>query len=91
MTFGAFGYGGKGACTDYAPFHQVDIALVNLGLVDVVGNYQGVMPANHGTCVSEITDGTSNTLLLSEDAGRPRLLAGGPAGPGPDYRLYGLN
>src|SRR5216683_2562547 len=87
MTVGGFSYGGKGACTDYAPFHQVDIALVKLGLVDVVGNYQGVLSQNHMTRVSEITDGTSNTLLLSEDAGRPRLWQAGQ--PGPDQVVWG--
>jgi prepilin-type N-terminal cleavage/methylation domain-containing protein/prepilin-type processing-associated H-X9-DG protein len=82
MTHERFAYGGKGACTDYAPTREVDIGLVNLRLVDRVGNYQGVMPQNYMTRLSEITDGTSNTILLTEDAGRPRqYLAGMKSGP----------
>jgi prepilin-type N-terminal cleavage/methylation domain-containing protein/prepilin-type processing-associated H-X9-DG protein len=87
MTHDRFSYGGRGACTDYAPFVEVNIALVNLDLVDRVENYQGVMPVNHMTRLSEVTDGTSNTLLLTEDAGRPRLWQAGH--PGPDNTLAG--
>jgi prepilin-type N-terminal cleavage/methylation domain-containing protein/prepilin-type processing-associated H-X9-DG protein len=87
MIHEKFSYGGKGACTDYAPFVEVDGALVNTGLVDQVGNYQGVMPVNHMTRLCEITDGTSNTILLTEDAGRPRLWQAGL--PGPDNALPG--
>jgi prepilin-type N-terminal cleavage/methylation domain-containing protein/prepilin-type processing-associated H-X9-DG protein len=81
MTFGSFAYGGKGACTDYSATMAVDPALVNLGLVDRVGNLQGVMAENFMARHRDITDGTSNTLLIVEDAGRPRQWRVGTAGP----------
>src|SRR5262249_9137906 len=82
MTHGKFAYGGKGACTDYAPTQEVDTVLARLGLVDPVGNNKGVMPQNFLTRLKDITDGTTNTILLTEDAGRPRQwLAGSRSGP----------
>jgi prepilin-type processing-associated H-X9-DG protein len=39
------------------------------------------------TQLRDITDGTSNTLLLVEDAGRPRFWHAGHAGP--DQSIYG--
>jgi prepilin-type processing-associated H-X9-DG protein len=35
--------------------------------------YQGILVPNRMTRLSEIRDGTSNTILLTEDAGRPAL------------------
>ncbi len=81
-TVGDFAvYGTKGACTDYAPTRAVAAELIDSGLVDKVGNYRGVMSWNHMTRQSEITDGTSNTILFAECAGRPRLWRVGQAGP----------
>src|SRR5262249_36009245 len=51
------------------------------------GNYQGVLQPNHMTRLEEITDGTSQTILLGEDAGRPRLWRAGR--PGPDQVVDG--
>src|SRR5262245_26370134 len=87
MTHGVFAYGGRGACTDYAPTEEVNDALVRLGLVDRVGNYQGIMLPNFMARQSDITDGMSNTLLLTEDAGRPRQWYAGR--PGPNNALAG--
>jgi prepilin-type processing-associated H-X9-DG protein/prepilin-type N-terminal cleavage/methylation domain-containing protein len=69
---GAFVDGGRGACIDYGPVQGVDPGLALLGLIDPVGNYEGALPLNRMICVLDITDGTSNTLLVAEDAGRPQ-------------------
>lgn len=56
---------------DYAPDDGYDSVLETKGLVDICANRNGVIDTNSVRQVGEITDGTSNTLLLSEDAGRP--------------------
>jgi prepilin-type processing-associated H-X9-DG protein len=93
MTTGPFKYfGTKGACGDYTITLGVHPLLVQTGWVDHVGDYRGalnntrtstltVSSTRRGTCVNDIADGTSNTLLLVEDAGRPRLWQAGNAGP----------
>jgi prepilin-type N-terminal cleavage/methylation domain-containing protein/prepilin-type processing-associated H-X9-DG protein len=73
----AWSYGGRGACSDYAGVRQIDTQLVDLGLVDRATNYQGVMTQNHMTRVTDITDGTSTTILITEDAGRPKAWRAG--------------
>ena len=74
-THGLFpSYGGKGACGDYAPTWGVDPALAR-------GDSRGALAPNWMTRMPEITDGTSNTFLLTEDAGRPMLWQAGTAGP----------
>jgi prepilin-type N-terminal cleavage/methylation domain-containing protein/prepilin-type processing-associated H-X9-DG protein len=74
-THGLFpSYGGKGACGDFAPTWGVDPALAT-------GDNRGVLVPNSMTKMTNITDGTSNTILLTEDAGRPRLWRAGKAGP----------
>jgi prepilin-type N-terminal cleavage/methylation domain-containing protein/prepilin-type processing-associated H-X9-DG protein len=59
------------ASGDYGPNNGYDSALETAGLVDVCPNRNGVLDVNLSLSVPEIRDGTSNTLLLSEDAGRP--------------------
>jgi prepilin-type processing-associated H-X9-DG protein len=50
--------------------------------------YQGVMRGNFLARIADILDGTSNTLVITEDAGRPqiwrvgRLVAGRTSGAG---------
>jgi prepilin-type N-terminal cleavage/methylation domain-containing protein/prepilin-type processing-associated H-X9-DG protein len=81
MTFSVFSYGGQGACTDYLPLRGVSPLLADLGLVDRVTNYDGILAPNFMARHSDILDGTANTLLLSEDAGRPQQWRAGEAGP----------
>jgi prepilin-type processing-associated H-X9-DG protein len=80
---GAFGRGGEGACADYGTVEGADPYLAELGPIDPAGDYQGVLPVNVLTRLTDITDGTSNTLLIAEDAGRPQLWRAGRPVAGP--------
>jgi prepilin-type processing-associated H-X9-DG protein len=81
MTYGVFTNGVKGACGDYASTWKVDPVLVQLGWVDKAASYDGALTLNHMTRMVEIIDGTANTILLTEDAGRPRQWRTGQSGP----------
>jgi prepilin-type N-terminal cleavage/methylation domain-containing protein/prepilin-type processing-associated H-X9-DG protein len=77
-----YGYGGKGACGDYGGVREIDTRLVDLGLVDLAVNYKGVLTNNYLTRLAAITDGTAQTLLVTEYAGRPQLWRAGRPVPG---------
>jgi prepilin-type N-terminal cleavage/methylation domain-containing protein/prepilin-type processing-associated H-X9-DG protein len=92
MTFGPFQlFETKGACGDYTITLGVDAELVLRGWVDPVGDYRGALmhtptpglaptPTITPTRLANITDGASTTILLTEDAGRPRRWLAGKAG-----------
>jgi prepilin-type N-terminal cleavage/methylation domain-containing protein len=61
----------RAAAGDYAPNNAYGAALEGLGLVDVAVNRDGVLEVNESWSIGEIRDGTSNTSVLAECAGRP--------------------
>jgi prepilin-type N-terminal cleavage/methylation domain-containing protein/prepilin-type processing-associated H-X9-DG protein len=77
-----YGYGGKGACSDYGGVKEIDTRLVALRLVDPAASYGGVLGHNYLTRLADITDGTSQTILVTECAGRPQLWRAGRPVPG---------
>ena len=61
----------RAAGGDYAPDNGYSSTLEGAGYADVTVNRNGILDANVAFSIPEISDGTSNTLLISEDAGRP--------------------
>jgi type II secretory pathway pseudopilin PulG len=78
-------FDGTAACGDYAGLRGVTSALAVSGLLvppphgpqDVGLNYEGVFLVNTSRGIRDIVDGTSHTILIGEDAGRPDLWQGG--------------
>jgi prepilin-type N-terminal cleavage/methylation domain-containing protein/prepilin-type processing-associated H-X9-DG protein len=61
----------RAAAGDYGPNNGYGADLEGLGLVDASADRTGILKVNASYSVPEIGDGTSNTILLSECAGRP--------------------
>ena len=87
-------FDGTAACGDYAGMGAVDPGLVRANVIappggtrDERGHYEGVFPVNAARGVADIPDGTANTVLIAECAGRPRLWQGRT--PVPDLVLNG--
>jgi prepilin-type N-terminal cleavage/methylation domain-containing protein/prepilin-type processing-associated H-X9-DG protein len=74
---GAWSGGRKGACSDYNGIREMDHTLADRGWIDPAGNYEGALTQDRLVGVAEITDGTTNTLLMAEAAGRPKLWQAG--------------
>jgi type II secretory pathway pseudopilin PulG len=77
------GWGGTAACGDYAGLLQIDAELARLGLIDSAGgprdefgHYLGIFAVNSTTRLADVLDGTSNTMMLAECAGRPEFWQG---------------
>lgn len=66
-------FAGRRACTDYAPVEGVGSFLTGTGLIDVQSEESlGVLHGNFlQSRIADITDGTSSTLIIAEDSGRP--------------------
>ncbi len=70
------------ATGDYAGIYGVDPRLVQLGLADVAGD--GMFSKTARIRLTDVTDGTSNTLHVTESAGGPAVWrAGQPFGAAP--------
>src|SRR5262249_42470729 len=63
----------RGAISDYATPNEIALSLVASGLVASTQppRNRGVMDNNSHTKLEQIKDGSSNTLVITEDAGRP--------------------
>ncbi len=62
------------ATGDYAAITNVDLRLYYAGYVDTYG--PGMMPKNSNPRFADVTDGLSNTILITESAGKPQLYRG---------------
>jgi prepilin-type processing-associated H-X9-DG protein len=67
------------AASDYGALANVDSALVGLGLVPgpLPPKNNGVFAVGTGRRIADITDGTSQTLMIAEIAGRPQYYVTG--------------
>jgi prepilin-type N-terminal cleavage/methylation domain-containing protein/prepilin-type processing-associated H-X9-DG protein len=73
IAVGSGSFSAPRACADYAPVEGVGTLLTGTGLVDAQSEGgPGALQVNFKQCrIAHLTDGTSSTLLLAEDAGRP--------------------
>jgi prepilin-type processing-associated H-X9-DG protein len=69
------------ACGDYNATTGVSGILIQVGLIPATADLRGVLVRNARSRVADITDGTSTTILLGEDAGRPQLWNAGSLVP----------
>ena len=67
---------------DYAGFREVPQALVDQGYVTQPAQPDSVLMVNATCRLTDIIDGTSQTILYGEDAGRPQLWHRGRPVPG---------
>jgi prepilin-type N-terminal cleavage/methylation domain-containing protein/prepilin-type processing-associated H-X9-DG protein len=59
------------AMSDYATTHTIDQSVVNAGWISPTFPRLGAIILNDYRKITDITDGTSSTLLVVEEAGRP--------------------
>src|SRR5262249_54152495 len=69
------GWTGIVASGDYAGIYGVDARLISLGLVGNGGD--GLVSKTNVVRIADVTDGLSNTLHVTESAGRPALYRAG--------------
>jgi prepilin-type N-terminal cleavage/methylation domain-containing protein/prepilin-type processing-associated H-X9-DG protein len=78
------------ACGDYGALGNVDEALVTAGFVPgpLPPRPNGVLVTAVGTRITDITDGTSQTVMVSEIAGRPDYYVTGRKTVAPDNPAF---
>jgi len=76
-------YNGTAACGDYAGMGSIDPGLERTGLIDPAagprdprGHVEGVFPINAAKRVADVLDGSSQTIMIAECAGRQKLWQG---------------
>jgi prepilin-type N-terminal cleavage/methylation domain-containing protein len=69
-----------GGVADYVPL-DANPFLADIGLIDPVANFEGPLPANKTVRLTDVTDGTSTTILLAEATGRPGVAWSSPLLP----------
>lgn len=78
-------FSGPRACSDYAPLEGVGALLTGTGLVDAQSEGSpSLLQVNFTQCrMADVTDGTSSTLVMAEDAARPVWYIRGRLSPTP--------
>jgi prepilin-type N-terminal cleavage/methylation domain-containing protein/prepilin-type processing-associated H-X9-DG protein len=73
ITVGGVSFSGSRACADYAPLEGIGALLNGTGLVDKQSEGSpGALQVNFTQCrMADIIDGSSSTIVIAEDAGRP--------------------
>ncbi len=77
-----------GGVADFVPL-EVNPFLADIAMIDPVGNFESALPANKLIKLAEITDGTSNTILLMEASGRPGMAWSSPLSPAGLREVFG--
>jgi hypothetical protein len=67
--------------SDYAPTTGVSSLLVQVGFVPATSDLRGALRRNEPPRMADIRDGTSQTLMIVEDAGRPEFWTSQGIGP----------
>ncbi len=77
-----------GGVADYVPI-DVNPFLADIGVIDPVALFESALPANKLVKISDVTDGTSNTILLAEASGRPAVAWSSPLSPAGLRQVFG--
>jgi len=85
VAAGSTSFSGPRACADYAPLEGIGSLLTGTGLIDRQSEGSpSTLQVNFTQCrIADVTDGTSSTMLIAEDAGRPIWYIRGHVAPAP--------